>query len=152
MTRLPGDLGVLDMPLAQQLLTAAIPARLAYISVDGTPRAVPLWFHWNGAALVFGTAPDSPKLAALRAKPAMAVTIDTVVWPYQALMIRGDTVIDMVDGVVPEYALAAARYFGPEQGPAWIEQISPGYPHMARITLTPTWAWLLDYEERPEPR
>jgi hypothetical protein len=152
MTFTPGDLAVLETPLAQEILASTTPARFAYVGRDGRPRVVPIWFHWNGNELVFGTTPGSPKLAALEANPAVAVTIDTIVWPYQALMIRGDGAIDMVDGIVPEYELSARRYFGPEQGPAWIDQIRPRYPKMARIRLTPKWAWLLDYEERPEPR
>jgi hypothetical protein len=152
MTLAPGDLAVLQTPEADTILSSATPARFAYVSPDGTPRVVPIWFHWNGNRLVFGTTPGSPKLAALEANPAIAVTIDTIVWPYQALMIRGRGEIDMVDGIVPEYELSAQRYFGPVQGPAWIDQIRPRYQQMARITLTPTWAWLLDYGERPEPR
>jgi len=152
MTLAPGDLGVLTTPKAEQILSSATPARFAYVSRDGSPRVVPIWFHWNGSELVFGTTPGSPKLAALEANPAIAVTIDTMVWPYQALMIRGRAEIDTVEGIVPEYELSAQRYFGPEDGPAWIDQIRPRYPRMARIRLTPMWAWLLDYGERPEPR
>ncbi len=48
-TTLPqGDLRLLDTPVAVQLLASAIPARLAYVAEDGTPRVVPTWFHWNG--------------------------------------------------------------------------------------------------------
>jgi hypothetical protein len=152
MTHPPGDLAVLDTPLATTLLTSTTPARLSYVARDGTPRVVPIWFHWNGKQLVFGTSPGSPKLKAIAARPALAVTIDTIVWPYQALMIRGRAEIETVEGIVPEYELSAARYFGPDQGKTWIEQIAPNYPEMVRITLTPDWAWLLDYAERPEPR
>jgi PPOX class probable F420-dependent enzyme len=147
-----GDLAVLDTDLARRLLTSTTPARVAYVATDGTPRVVPIWFHWNGREIVLGTSPGSPKLAALARRPEVAVTIDTIVWPYQALMIRGTAAVEMVDGVVPEYALSATRYFGPEQGPAWIEQISPDYERMARVVITPTWAWLLDYEASPEPQ
>ncbi len=152
MTYQPGDLAVLDSPLAKTLLTSTTPARLSYVALDGTPRVVPIWFHWNGRQLVFGTSPGSPKLKAIAAKPALAVTIDTIVWPYQALMIRGRAEIERVEGIVPEYELSATRYFGPDRGPAWIEQIAPRYTEMMRLILNPDWAWLLDYAEQPEPR
>jgi hypothetical protein len=152
MSHPPGDLAVLGTPLAQTLLTSTNPARLSYVARDGTPRVVPIWFHWNGSQLVFGTSPGSPKLKAIAANPALAVTIDTIVWPYQALMIRGRGELEVVEGIVPEYAQSAERYFGVENGRAWIDQITPNYPQMMRLTLTPTWAWLLDYAERPEPR
>ncbi len=125
MTQKPGDLAVLDTSLAKTLLASTTPARLSYVALNGTPRVVPIWFHWNGSQLVFGTSPGSPKLKAIAANPALAVTIDTIVWPYQALMIRGHAEIETVKGIVPEYELSAARYFGPEQGAAWIEQIAP---------------------------
>jgi hypothetical protein len=47
-----GDLTLLDHPLAQRLLSSAEPAQFAYTWVDGTPRTVPIWFHWNGEAVV----------------------------------------------------------------------------------------------------
>jgi len=60
MTSHQGDLALLQAPVAQQLLQSRSPARLAYLWTDGTPRLVPIGFHWNGSELVFGTPPDSP--------------------------------------------------------------------------------------------
>ena len=45
----------MDDPIAQELLRSTIPARLAYIWLDGTPRVVPIWFHWTGREFVLGT-------------------------------------------------------------------------------------------------
>ena len=45
-----------------------------------------------------------------------------------------------------EYAAAARRYFGEEQGDAWVSQLQ-GKP-MARISVTPTWATVLDLQTR----
>ena len=38
------------------------------------------------------------------------------------LSIRGTASVERVDGVVPEYAAAARRYFGEDQGKAWVER------------------------------
>src|SRR5437667_2214007 len=79
-----GDLKLLDSDMAKRLLNSKIPARLAYTAKDGTPRVIPTWFHWDGSELVMATyiagphvshAPARP--AALRANPAVAITIDT---------------------------------------------------------------------------
>jgi len=51
---------VLNDPLAQELLHSNIPARLAYIGLDGFPRAIPIGFLWTGTHFVSGTAPKSP--------------------------------------------------------------------------------------------
>src|SRR4051794_17148820 len=71
-----GSLQLLDDPVALELLESRELARLAYSWLDGTPRVVPIWFHWTGDALTFGTPPRAPKLRALERQPRVAVTID----------------------------------------------------------------------------
>jgi hypothetical protein len=134
-------------PVAQSLLAAPIPARLAYTWRDGTPRVVPIWFHWNGEQIVFGTPPGAPKLLALDDGASVAVTIDSNDWPYHVLSIRGTATVEQVDGVVAEYAEAAKRYFGEAPGQAWVDQFPPDM-QMWRIAVTPTWANVLDFETR----
>jgi Pyridoxamine 5'-phosphate oxidase len=141
-----GDLALLDHPLAQRLLSSAEPAQLAYTWLDGSPRTVPIWFHWDGEEVVLTSPPRAPKLTALRANPQVAVTIDEHVWPYKVLYIRGVASIDMLDDISPEYAIAAERYFGPDQGKAWVGQLR-GLPS-ARIRVTPQWANVIDFETR----
>src|SRR3989454_11159152 len=114
-----GDLALLNDPVAQELLQSTIPARLAYTWRDGTPRVVPIWFHWNGAEVVLGTPTAAPKLKALAQNPQVALTIDDNHFPHKVLLLRGTAHIDVVEGIVPEYALAAHRYFGPDQGAEW---------------------------------
>jgi hypothetical protein len=50
-----GAVALLDEPLVQALLHSAVPVRLAYVWPDGTPRVVPIWFHWNGNETVLCT-------------------------------------------------------------------------------------------------
>jgi hypothetical protein len=45
-------------------------------------------------------------------------------------------------------AAAAERYFGPEQGRAWIIQMSKNISGMVRIAITPEWVGLLDFQTR----
>jgi PPOX class probable F420-dependent enzyme len=141
-----GDLALLDDPVAQLLLHSSLPARLAYTWRDGTPRVVPIWFHWDGSAVVLGTPLRAPKLKALAAQPQVALTIDSDSWPYKILSIRGTATIERLEDVSPEYAAAAARYFGAEQGEAWVAQVR-GMP-MARIRVVPEWVGILDFETR----
>jgi len=143
-----GDLALLTNPVAQQLLQSTTPARLAYVWTDGTPRVVPIWFHWNGQEIVFGTPPTAPKLRALSKHSKVAVSIDGNTWPYKVLQVRGTARVEMVPGVAPEYALAANRYFGPEQGRAWVGQVGGMFSQMARIAIKPEWAAVLDFETR----
>jgi hypothetical protein len=143
-----GDLKLLEQPAAKELLRSKIPARLAYVWTDGTPRVVPIWFHWNGREFVLGTPPKAPKMKALVKNPKVALTIDDNTFPHKVLLIRGTARLETVDGVVPEYATAAERYFGPQQGQAWVKQLGGMLPNMVRITVTPEWVGLLDFQTR----
>jgi len=147
MTR-QGDVALLDVPVAQELLHSATPVRVAYVSRDGTPRVVPTWFHWDGTDIVLGTPVESPKVRAISANPNVALTIDNGTWPYKALQIRGIARIETVQGVVAEYALAAQRYLGAQGGDAWIGQIRGMFSQMARIAVRPAWVAVLDFEQR----
>lgn len=143
-----GDLSLLGDPVAQSLLTSTNLARLAYVWDDGTPRVIPIWFHWDGKEIVFGTPIKSPKMHVLPHNAKVALTIDGSTFPYKVLSIRGTAAVSIIDGVVPEYALAAERYFGVEGGQGWINQIKGMFTQMARIAVTPEWVGILDFEQR----
>src|SRR6266446_812667 len=143
-----GDLGLLQHPASLQLLESRIPARLAYVWVDGTPRVIPIWFHWNGRELVMATPPKAPKLKALAKNPKVSLTIDDNTFPHKVLLIRGSARLQLVEGIVPEYIAAAERYFGREQGQVWVAQMGRMVSSMVKITITPEWVGLLDFQTR----
>jgi hypothetical protein len=143
-----GDLSLLQHPAAQELLHSKIPARLAYISTDGTPRVIPIWFHWNGREIVMGTPPKAPKLKALAKNPRVSLTIDDNTFPHKVLLIRGSARLEPVEGIVPEYEAAAARYFDAELAKGWLGQLRTLVSSMVRITITPDWVGLLDFQTR----
>jgi hypothetical protein len=134
-------------PIARELLASAIPARLAYTWTDGTPRVASLWFHWDGQELVMCTFRGAPKLKALKTDDRVAMTIDTNEPPNHILSIRGRAEVTEVEGVVREYATAATRYLGQEQGEAYIRSLPAAVP-MARIAVRPDHVVVLDFETR----
>src|ERR1700720_2902509 len=143
-----GDLGLLQHATSQELLESKIPARFAYVWTDGTPRVIPIWFHWNGHELILASPTKAPKLKALAKNPKVSLTIDDNVFPNKVLLISGSARLQNVDGIVPEYAMAAERYFGPEQGQAWVGKLQGMISNMVRITVTPEWVGLLDFQTR----
>jgi len=143
-----GGLDLLQQPASQELLHSKIPARLAYVWTDGTPRVIPIWFHWNGREIVMATPPKAPKLKALAKNPKVSLTIDDNTFPHKVLLIRGTARLEPVDGIVPEYAAAADRYFPPELAQAWLNQLRSLISSMVRITVTPEWVGLLDFQNR----
>jgi hypothetical protein len=154
-TALPqGDPRLLEADQARRLLAAALPARYAYTATDGTPRVLPSWFYWTEDELVMPTFLAVPhirsparRLAALRTNPEVAVTIDTGRFPPQVLLLRGRAAVTEVDGVVPEYALAAHRYLG-YPAVTYLAQIDQPGTRMARIAVRPTRVGVLDFQTR----
>jgi hypothetical protein len=143
-----GDLALLDDPIAKELLVSQIPARLAYTWKDGTPRVVPIAFHWTGEEIVLGTPPESPKMTALHTGDHVALTIDTNTFPFHVLMIRGTVKVDVVDGVPTEYTEACKRYLGAEMGVGWSAQMGGMFPKFGKIAIKPDWVGVVDYETR----
>ena len=138
----------LNDPLAQELLRSPIPARLAYTGHDGFPRVIPIGFHWNGTQFIMATAPNAPKVRALNARPQVALTIDTVTFPPNVLMVRGTASIEIVDGVPAEYLEASKKQVSADQWEAFETQVRQHYKQMAKISITPTWAKLFDFVTR----
>ena len=143
-----GDLGLLQHPASQELLHSKIPARMAYVWTDGTPRVIPIWFHWNGREIVMATPPKAPKLKALARNPKVSLTIDDNTFPHKVLLIRGSARLEPVEGIAPEYVAAAGRYFDPQLANAWLTQLRTLISSQVRIVITPEWVGLLDFEAR----
>ncbi len=143
-----GDVKLLEHPSSQEMLQSKIPARFAYVWMDGTPRVVPIWFHWNGSKIVMATPPKAPKLKALAKNPKVSLTIDEENFPQKVLLIRGTAELETLDHIAPEYEAAAHRYFTPEQAKSWLSQLRKMAPSQVRITITPEWVGLLDFKTR----
>ncbi|WP_426595708.1 pyridoxamine 5'-phosphate oxidase family protein [Cellulomonas sp. McL0617] len=138
---------ILGRPISQEMLARDL-ARLAYVARDGTPRTIPIGFSWNGSTLVLCTPPNAPKVPALRANPAVALTIDTESHPPKILLIRGRAELDPVDGIPDEFLEANTTYdMTAEQRIEWEAEVRSLYRDgMVRIVVTPTWAKLIDFE------
>ena len=137
---------VLNRPLSQELLARDL-TRLAYVAEDGTPRNVPIGFTWNGSEIVMCSPTNAPKLAALRRKPVVALTIDTEVHPPKILLIRGRAELDVVEGIPDEFMKMNGTYtMTAEQRVKWEAEVRSLYDRMVRIVVTPTWAKLIDFE------
>ena len=148
-----GDVGLLQHPAAQALLQSNIPARFAYTWRDGTPRVIPIGYHWNGQEFVLATAPDSPKMKVLKDGAKVALTIDSAEFPPKVLLVRGTVVrTDTVEGLAPEYIAMLRRTMSEQDQQTIIEQATPLYPQQARVFIRPDWVALQDFETRlPNP-
>jgi hypothetical protein len=143
-----GDPRLLDTDIARRRLGALSPLRLAYVAQDGTPRVVPVLFHWTGEEVVMGGFAPSARGRALRANPRVALTLDTDDSPPEVLSLRGDAVVSEVRGVVPEYETYMRAGMPAEAADAYFAELRSRDVLMERIAVRPDWAAVMDFRTR----
>ncbi|MDN5758022.1 MAG: pyridoxamine 5'-phosphate oxidase family protein [Tomitella sp.] len=148
------DIDELSLTGARDLLASASAAHLAYTGQDGTPRVIPVGFFWTGDQFVVSTATTAPKVAALSARPDVALSIVAGNTPDQArsLSVRGRASVDIVDGVVEEYLAAARKSMDAESAAEFEQNCRKMYEQMARIAITPHWVRYYDFGAGRMPR
>jgi Pyridoxamine 5'-phosphate oxidase len=137
---------IMSKSISKELLHSSIPARLAYVGVDGDPRVVPIGFLWTGTQILIFTVPKAAKVQALRKNPRVAITIDTDSFPPHVLLIRGSAGLELVDGVPEEYLAASRKMVPAAQFDGWKAGVQALYEQMVAITIVPDWVKLLDFE------
>ena len=138
---------ILSSPLAQELFASNIPAHIAYTGLDGAPRSVPIsYIYADGVFEVFSPDP-APKIAALQLDPRIALSIDTTgIWPARTFLVRGTAHVDLGDTFPEVYTEANQRVIGPDAAAGFKAMLEPLPLTWASISITPTWAKLLDFE------
>ncbi|GAB2487302.1 pyridoxamine 5'-phosphate oxidase family protein [Jatrophihabitans fulvus] len=142
---------VLNDATTRELLARSPLMRVAYTGRDGAPRVVPVAYVVRDGRFVFATAESAAKVAALRADPRVAVTIDTPHPELCCLLLRGTVSVDIVEGVPDEYLEASLRTVPAEQHAMFEQQVRGLYDRMARFVVAPTFARLNDFV-RTAPR
>jgi hypothetical protein len=62
------------------------------------------------------------------------------------LLIRGTAEVELVEGIPEGYLTAGHKVMTDDQYPQWVDGVRALYDEMVVITITPTWAKLLDFE------
>lgn len=143
-----GDVRLLDTDVAKRRLAANSPLRLAYVALDGTPRVVPVLFHWTGEEIVMGGFAPSARGRALRANPRVAITIDTDEQQPEVLSLRGAAEVAEVRGIVPEYETYMRAGMPAEAADAYFAELRSRNMLMERITVRPDWVAVVDFRTR----
>ena len=134
--------------VAQHLLSSPIVARLGYTWRDGSPRVVPMWFHWTGEDILMGAPPNAPKMKVLAARPQVAVSIDSIDWPYRWLKVRGTASVQVSPKPFAEYLTMARRYLGDAGGEQFLTALRQTFHGWARIAIRPEEVRILDFQGR----
>jgi PPOX class probable F420-dependent enzyme len=62
---------------------------LSTVRPDGTPHLVPIWFGWDGSALVVRSKPDAQKVRNLRANPSVMIALGDAEEDFDVGLVRG---------------------------------------------------------------
>jgi PPOX class probable F420-dependent enzyme len=133
----PGDLG--------DLLERPILAVLATRRRDGTTMLSPVWFEWDGDAVVIWVGgPEDGKARHLAADPRTTVVIAESDLPYRGLEVTGRAELTRA-GYDAAIRRISARYVGADAA----EQIARGFPDGLLIRVLPgrirAWDFVDDY-------
>jgi PPOX class probable F420-dependent enzyme len=94
-----------------RMLRAETVVWLSSVRADGTPHLVPIWFSWDGEALLIASKPHARKVANLRANPAVMLALGEPDDDFDVGMIEG--VAEILDrpsaAVLPPGHLAKYR-------------------------------------------
>src|SRR6184192_2533221 len=137
---------VLATPLAQELLRSSPLAHLAYIGRDGYPRVIPTGYVWKGGSSWCALRTTRRKCGASDLIPGSPSPLTLKPSRQKILLVRGTATMEIVDGVPDDYLEASHKYVPRKEWDGFDAQVRGLYPRMARISITPEWAKLLDFE------
>ena len=120
-------------------------AWLITVSGDGTPVPTPVWFMWDGEAIVVYSQRDKPKLRHIEANPRVAFAMRTDELGDEITVITGDAVVDAtipsaaeLPGYAEKYSALIAR-LGADP-----ESFAAEYAIPIRITPAKLRQWSVD--------
>lgn len=94
-----------------RLLDAEPVVWLSTVRPDGTPHLVPIWFSWDGEAILIASKPGAKKVANLRANPSVMLALGEPDDDFDVGMIQGTAELldEPAAAVLPASHLAKYR-------------------------------------------
>ncbi|HEV7665157.1 MAG TPA: pyridoxamine 5'-phosphate oxidase family protein [Chloroflexota bacterium] len=81
--------GPIESPELDAFLSQALVASLSYLSADGYPASVPLWYDWDGEAFWLVPSPGAEWAAHVRRNPRVSLSISESTAPLRRVLARG---------------------------------------------------------------
>jgi hypothetical protein len=160
-------------PVVQALFELPMPMHLAYVGLDGHPRAVPILPLWKGKAFVFASPTKAYKVKAIAANPQVGFTLDVgpgrmaaearvkvsavlglpvVDYAPLIMMGRGTASVEIKPGVPQEHIDASRLTVGDEKKLEELARIKrEQHSDMALISIIPTYVTVIDFITRFPP-
>ena len=127
-----------------ELLAQPNVAVLAVTAPDGAPHAVPTWYEYDQAEVVFHTARTAFKYRCLKRDPRLTFCVDTKVAPYKAVILKGRvTMEERVDSA--RTLRMAIAYLGEKLGTAYAKSL--GVEKVVVVRFRPERVISWDYAE-----
>ncbi len=92
-------------------------ADLALVLRDGTPQVTPVWFDWDGEAVIINTARGRVKDNVLHRHPVVAILIADPANPYRYVQIKGPVVYESEEGAYDQICGLQEKYRGDRDYP-----------------------------------
>jgi PPOX class probable F420-dependent enzyme len=139
---------MLDDPAARELLER--PGLLGVVCTrraDGSPRATPVWFRFDGSAIRIWTDEERGWVRSLEAEDRISFSVHENERPWRSVVIRGRASVDPdATQTIREIRSITARYLGAGEIDGYIE----GWPRTRSIvTIEPTGAFVAQAFEDP---
>ena len=111
-------------------------SHLSTVGPDGAPHVAPVWYHYNGEALLVLAEPKALKIRNIRHEPRVSIAITATVQPYSFLQFNG--VATLSDQWEKELLWSMSiNYQGQEEGERYAER-TYRESTFTLITVTPT--------------
>lgn len=105
--------GFLDEPVV---------AVLATTRPDGSVLLSPVWHEWRGGGFNVWTGANDVKARHLRREPRASILVAESAYPLRGVEVRGTARI-VVEDAFETAVRIAARYLGPQEGPAYVGSV-----------------------------
>jgi hypothetical protein len=89
----PGTVGPIESQELNAFLSQALVASLSYLSDDGYPASVPLWYDWDGHAFWVVPSPAAEWAEHVRRNPRVSLSISESTPPLRRVLARGPLLV-----------------------------------------------------------
>jgi PPOX class probable F420-dependent enzyme len=139
-----------DAHIDQRLRTEPI-IWLTTASPSGRPHMAPMWFLWDGRAILLFSLPNTRKLRDIVANPAVVLALEPADQGYDVVIVEGNAMLlddPMITGLMPEFVTKYADI--PKRWPPveWAQK----FTQSIRVVPTKLTAWKTKPGVSPEHR
>ncbi|HSK52283.1 MAG TPA: pyridoxamine 5'-phosphate oxidase family protein [Clostridia bacterium] len=114
---------------------------LSTVRPDGTPHLVPIWFTWDGTALLVLSKPHAQKVRNLRANPVAMLALGEPEEDFDVALVEAR--VELVDGPLTELPPGHLAKYGSRMAALGLsaDEFLSTYSQLLRITPVRTLSW-----------